>query len=393
MNILYLCHRIPYPPNKGDKIRAFHQIRHLSREHTVHLACLVDRKEDLQHLQSLKKYCASVEAVYRPKWTGRFLAAMALFTNTPLSVAAFYSRELQQKVNKRLSSATIDRILVFSSAMAEYVKHVSHIPKIMDFVDVDSEKWRTYADNQRVPLSWLYALEADRLARYEDVVAGTFEHSILVSELEAGLLLQRVHDRRIAVISNGVDLDYFHPPAASQQLAGGRIVFTGEMDYFPNIDAVKHFCDDILPLVRQEAPDARFYIVGRNPTREVLALGRVQNVTVTGSVPDVRPYLQSATVSVAPLRIARGVQNKVLEAMAMGVPVVGTTKAFQGIQATEGDGIRCADEPALFAKEIAILLKDPDERQRRAIQARKFVERVHRWETQFAALEEILAGT
>lgn len=393
MNILYICHRIPYPPNKGDKIRAFHQIKHLAKEHSVHLACLVDREEDRQHVQPLEKYCASIDAIYRPKAVGRWLAATGFLSRQPLSVAAFYSRRLQEKINQRLSSATIDRIIVFSSAMAEYVKHVSHVPKVMDFVDVDSEKWRTYAAYQPFPLSWLYAVEAERLARYEEAVARTFDHLVLVSDLEARLFQQRVQGRRIAVIPNGVDLDYFRPAGeAATQAEDQGIVFTGEMDYFPNVDAVRHFCDNVLPLVRQEMPGVRFTIVGRNPTRDVKVLGRGPNVTVTGGVSDIRPYLASATVSIAPLRIARGVQNKVLEAMAMGVPVVGTTKALQGILATQDDGIRCADQPALFAQEIVLLLKDAGERRRRATQARQFVERVHRWDKQLAALDELLAA-
>src|SRR5262249_49463435 len=164
MNILYLANRIPYPPNKGEKIRSFHQIRHLSREHTVHLACLIDAREDLAHVHTLEKYCASVDAVYRGKIATRFLAALALCTGQPLSVAPFYSRELQKRIRQRLLSEKIDRILVFSSAMAGYIRSASDIPKVIDFVDIDSEKWRLYADCHPFPLSWIYPLDGRRPA-------------------------------------------------------------------------------------------------------------------------------------------------------------------------------------------------------------------------------------
>lgn len=244
MNILYICHRIPYPPNKGDKIRSFHQIRHLSKEHAVHLACLVDDKDDLKHVKTLDKYCASVDMVYRNKSVARFLAVKNLFTHKPLSVASFYSHKLKKKLAKRLNSGRFDRIVVFSSTMAEYIRRVSDIPKIIDFLDVDSEKWRIYADHHPFMLSQIYRLEADRLARYEEEIAMLFDHSIFVSEEEARLFKQRLTSRPISVIPNGVDFDYFTPIEGFSLCSNqSSIVFTGAMDYFPNVDAVKYFCD------------------------------------------------------------------------------------------------------------------------------------------------------
>ncbi len=391
MNILYLAHRIPYPPNKGDKIRSFYQIRHLSREHAVHLVCLVDDIEDLQHVKTLEKYCASVDALYRGGTTGRGLSLLALFTNRPLSVAAFYSRRLARRIAFRLDSQKIDRIFFFSSAMAEYVRDILDIPKIIDFVDVDSAKWRLYADYHRFPLSQIYRLEANRLARYEEEGAQAFDHSLFVSDAEAGLFQQRVKNRPLSVIPNGVDLERFAPhgdgPSPSKQPV---IVFTGAMDYFPNADGVQYFCQKIFPLIREALPEAIFYIVGRNPTRQVRALGCQPNVTVTGSVPDVRPYLSQARVAVAPLRIARGVQNKILESMAMGLPVVGTSQAFEGIRATWADGVRVADEPQKFAQAVLELLGDDDLQQECSLQARHYVQHHHRWEEHGTRLEHLL---
>lgn len=380
MNILYITHRIPYPPNKGEKIRAFHQLRQLAKKHAVHLACLVDDPEDLQHVSVLEQYCASVDVVYRSKVVSLLQATGALLTASPLSVASFYSRKLATKIRLRLQTANIDRIIVFSSAMAAYVRHVSDIPKIMDFVDVDSEKWRLYTDYHSFPLSWVYKVEANRLARYEEEVAREFAYSLFVSQTEAELFAQRIDDRPIGVIPNGVDLEYFIPPAQQQREAAPVMVFTGAMDYFPNVDAVGYFCREILPLIRSASPKVRFSIVGRNPTNQVKDLAHLPNVTVSGTVPDIRPYLAEATLAIAPFRIARGIPNKVLEAMAMGLPVIGTTLAFQGIQATTANGIRTADEPQAFAREVLSFLTDAQLQRRCALQARQYVEQQHRWE-------------
>ena len=391
LKILYIAHRIPYPPNKGEKIRAFHQIRYLSKVHEVHLACLVDEREDLEHTKTLEKYCASVDVVFRRKSAFRLRVLLGLLTNKPLSVAAFYDRELDKRIRQKLRTETFDRIVVFSSAMAEYVRRAAGIPKLIDLVDADSEKWRLFADYHPKPLSWLYRLEAHHLSRYEENVVRMSERSVFVSEAEAELLRQRVPDRPMTVIPNGVDLDYFAPP--SETLSCSKqpvVVFTGAMDYFPNVDAVQYFCSDILPLITEACPEIRFYIVGRHPTRQVQTLERQKHVMVTGSVPDVRPYLRAATVAVAPLRIARGVQNKILEAMAMGLPVVGTSSAFQGLGATTADGIRKADNAKSFAREILALLENSTLQRQCSLQVRRYVQQHHRWQDHGSALESLL---
>lgn len=392
MKILYIAHRIPYPPNKGEKIRTFHQIRHLSQNHVIHLVCLVDEPADLVHVKALERYCASVSAVYRSKTTALLSAAGALLTRNPLSVAAFRQKELAQRITQRLSTERLDAILVTSSAVAEYVLHVPDIPRVIDFIDVDSEKWRLYAQHHSFPLSVIYQLEAERLAKYEEQTARVFEHSILISEEERRLFQERVNGRPVSVISNGVDLEYFSPSGIDSQLPSQpTLVFTGAMDYFPNVDAVRYFCQVVFPLVRDLVPNALFYIVGRNPTRQVKELSNQPNVVVTGTVPDVRPYLAQATVAVAPFRLARGVQNKVLEAMAMGLPVIGTTEAFKGIAATEQDGIRIADDPRSFAQHVTDFLQGGVRLRRQAArQARCYVERHHQWHDQGAKLERLL---
>ena len=391
MKILYLSHRFPYPPSKGEKIRTFNQIRQLASKHTVHLCSFADDPGEIAQTINLEEYCASVDVVRRNNVATMVLGPAAILRNKPLSVQLFYRKAFAELVRRKFATERFDCIIVSCSSMAQYVVSSSGIPKIIDFIDVDSEKWRLYAKHRAFPLSFIYCREADQLATYEENITALFDHSILCSTQEAETLRNRVKERPVSVIANGVDLEYFSPSPISAQLNERTVVFTGAMDYFPNIDAVQFFCREIFPAVRSELPSTQFYIVGRNPARQVRQLGKQTNVFVTGTVPDVRPYLARANVSVAPFRVARGVQNKVLEAMAMGVPVVGTTEASKGIAATEQDGIRIADDPASFARHmISFLQADAESRCSFAARARSYVERHHRWEDQGARLERLL---
>lgn len=389
MRILFIAHRIPYPPNKGEKIRAFHLIRHLADHHQVHLACLVDEPEDWQHIETLKQHCQTVDAVYRGHIASRAHSLLALISGKSLSVAGFYCARLQRLIDERLNTEKFHLIFVFSCAMAEYTRGQLDVPKVIDFVDVDSEKWRMFAEYHRFPWSWIYRLEANRLADYEGEAAGESECVFVVSKTEAALLEGRVRNCRVDVVSNGVDLHYFQPEANGEPHSP-VIVFTGVMDYFPNVDAVTYFCHEIFPLVREVVPESEFLIVGRNPVRTVQELGQQPHVTVTGAIEDVRPYLSRAAVSVAPFRIARGVQNKILEAMAMGVPVVGTPLAFQAMPGNEVDFMRHASTPIQFAEHIVSFLHNAELRRRCSLQARAYVERNFRWEDHTSHLESLL---
>ena len=391
MKILYLAHRFPYPPSKGEKIRTFNQIQQLASKHTIHLCSFVDDSGEVAQTINLKEYCASVDVVRRNSVATIVLGPAAILRNKPLSVQLFYRKAFAELVRRKLATERFDCIIVSCSSMAQYVASSSAIPKIIDFIDVDSEKWRLYARHHAFPLSFIYCREANRLAVYEENIAALFDHSILCSAQEAETLRKRTKERPVSVVANGVDLKYFSPCLRSAQPNEPTVVFTGAMDYFPNIDAAQFFCREIFPAVRTELPSTQFYIVGRNPTRQVKQLGEQTNVFVTGTVPDVRSYLAQATVSVAPLRLARGVQNKVLEAMAMGVPVVGTTEAFKGIAATEQDGIRIAHDPLCFAQHVISFLQgDGTLRRQAGMQARRYVECVHRWGDQGATLERLI---
>lgn len=391
MNILYLAHRIPYPPNKGDKIRSFHQVRHLAQRHPVALVCFADDPGDLAHVDTLRGWCRSVDVVLRTGRAARMIGLRGLVDGRSISVAAFDSARLRRAAEARLGDA--DVVAGYSSVMGQYVSRAAGVPRLMDFVDADSEKWRLYAARHRWPASWIYARETDRLGRFEEDVARDWEHSLFVSEREARVVRVRAPERPISVLGMGVDLSYFTPPEGPEDPERRRrIVFTGAMDYFPNVDGVAHFCHEILPRVQAAVPGARFTIVGRSPAAAVRRLASRAGVEVTGTVPDVRPYLMGAAVAVAPLRVARGAQSKILEAMASGLPVVCSTSVADGLGVGEPAGVEVTDDPEDFARRVVALMDDADRRRVAGAKARAHVERHHRWEDHGAGLEALLAA-
>ncbi len=393
MNILYLCHRIPYPPNKGDKIRSYNQIQYLSQHHSIYLACLIDDRDDWQYVAPLRAMCRHVEVVDRKGFQEWWRMGMAFLGGQPLSLGAFFVPALLEKVKAVLAQESIDRIIIFSSPMAEYVRHESAIPKIMDFVDMDSEKWRAYAQIKPFPLSLLYETEAHRLGQYELEMARICQESLVISQEETQVLRERSEQRiEPKVLPNGVDYEYFSPPPEADKTKP-IIVFTAAMDYFPNVDGALFFCQEILPRVHHVIPDAQFLIVGRNPEDSLRKMAKqIPQVQVTGTVPDVRPYLSEAMAAVAPLRIARGVQNKILEAMAMELPVVGTTCSFQGLAIDADCGMYVVDDPGEFADTVVRLLGNPRQTRAEGVAAREFVTSHYDWSRILQEFENILEG-
>lgn len=440
MKILYLCHRIPYPPNKGDKIRSFNEIKYLSSFHEVHLVCLADNPTDLRYENDLKKYCKRVCVIQLKTVWARAKSLAALIYNRPISVGYFYSKLLQATVNRWLSSNHYDSVMCFSSPMAEYIFRspfmsdrfafrdksfsqanqssseavvrplaTSSVPLlVMDFCDVDSDKWLQYSGQTRFPLSFIYRIENRHLFEYEKKINQLFDYSIFVSHAEANLFVRLFPEaKNISVIPNGVDYEYFSPGRSYtvetdesltelnelKKLNKHKkpiLLFTGAMDYYANVDGVTWFCNDIFPLLKKKFPKAQFYIVGSNPHAKVKELGKRDGVESTGFVEDIRPYYQSANVCVIPLRLARGVQNKVLEAMAMGKPVVTTTKAIEGIQAVPEKHVLIEDTPQGFCDAVLRLLKDRETRERLGAKGRKFVEERYDWTTNMKKLDSII---
>jgi sugar transferase (PEP-CTERM/EpsH1 system associated) len=393
-DILFLAHRIPYPPDKGDKIRSWNILRYLAERARVHLGAFVDDPDDFRYADALASVCASQRLVALTKQGRAGRIANAFRRGMPLSVALYENPEMRRWVSQAMRSHPIDRMFVFSSQMALYaLEHKAERRRlVMDFVDIDSDKFRQYSADSSWPRSWLYAREARTLGDFEKQVARRADVSLFVSDAETAMFkkLAGSYGHRVETLHNGVDLDYFSPtaPVGTVAWAGSpRLVFTGAMDYRPNIDAVGWFVAEVFPVLRSRFPAASFAIVGAKPDEAVKRLGDIDGVLVTGRVPDVRPYLKSADVAVAPLRIARGVQNKVLEAMAMARPVVATTAAFSGIDASPGEDLLVVDDAPAFAAAIAEVAGSRARAAALGDAARRCVETRYSWAGQLSRLD------
>jgi sugar transferase (PEP-CTERM/EpsH1 system associated) len=395
VRILFLAHRLPYPPNKGDKIRAFNILKHLAQRHEVVLGTLVDNAADMKWLPDLERVATKV-VVGRVDAMGRKpLALSAMAANVPITVRYFHTARLQRQIDSLLDACAFDAVFCSTSPMAEYVFRSRHwqgnlrnTRKVMDLIDVDSHKWCQYAAASSFLSAWLYRYEARTLAAFEQRIAREFDTLFVVSKAERGFFPGGPPDSLLAM-SNGVDLLHFSPRKveASKQKTP-TLVFTGVMDYWPNIDGVCWFVDSVLTRVKRSIPDVRLLIVGSRPTAAVRRLAGDPVVTVTGFVDDVRDYIASASVCIAPLRVARGVQNKVLEAMAMGKAVVTTAQAHEGLRAMPDRDLVVADDAAAFADAIVALLRDPGRCERIGRQARRCVEENYDWDRNLVRLRE-----
>lgn len=391
--LLFLAHRLPFPPNKGDKVRSFHLLKHLAARYRVFLGTFIDDTADWQHVASLEAICAGVHVEALPPWSSRIRSIGGLVGGEAMTLRYFRSRRLHDWVKGVAEREQIVRAFAFSSPMAQYALDLPQLRCIVDMVDMDSAKWSEYARRRRWPISALFKREGERLLAYEREIAARAEASIFVTQDEARLFCMAAPEcaHRVSVIGNGVDSGYFTPsPEFASPFAPGErpIVFTGAMDYWPNVDAVVWFTREVLPLIRQRDPTARFYVVGMNPAAAVRALAEDAAVTVTGRVADVRPFLQHAAVLVAPLRVARGIQNKVLEAMAMARPVVVTGRVAAGLSARPGFEFEVAQDAHGFAEKVGGLL-DPQRASRMGTLARTHVLRDYTWLTNYTLLDEL----
>ena len=392
--ILFLTHRVPFPPDRGDRIRTHHLLKALARLGPVHVGCFGegDRAAD-ETLEAITASCCVV-----PRTKPLPLAGVeAVLSGKPVSLTAFHSGKLERWVRNTIAGHQIGAIVVFSGHMGQYVPDDFAGRVVIDLCDVDSAKFASYADaGERV---WLNAREARLLAIEEERLGQRADAAILISSAEAALYRSQMAAREkvnVQVIGNGIDAAFFDPAASAPHLelvgqAGPHFVFTGQMDYRPNEQATLWVIEALMPQLRARFPGAMFHIVGRNPTRALMAHHASPGVHVWGEVPDVRPFIAAADVVLAPLLIARGVQNKVLEAMAMARPVLLTPEAATGIAAEDGTHwLACPPDPQAMAARIAAFLSDAEAPALIGGAARRFVLDHHGWEAMMAPLAGLL---
>lgn len=388
--ILYLAHRIPYPPNKGDKIRSFREMAYLAERCDVWCAFFVDDPDDWQYVTKLRAMCREVAAIpLSPRWA-KMRAMVGFAGGRTLSEGYFDNPRMRRVVKQWANTVGFDATLVFSSGMAGYAELVQGGRKVLDFCDWDSLKFEAYGRSAGRFSGAIWRGESRRLRRREMTWLNVFDSGVVVTEEEARAVPGEVASDRLHVVGNGVDVGDMPRVAASE--TGPVVGFVGQMDYPPNVEAVTWFADAVWPAVVEAMPEAVFRIVGRSPTREVLRLAERRGIEITGGVDCVRSELEQFAVSVAPLRIGRGIQNKVLEAMAACRPVVLTEAAASGIGGVDGEHYYMADNAATLAAKVIGLLNDASQRDRLGRAGRAFVADRFDWSREMAKLEALLVG-
>ena len=388
MRILYVCHRFPFPPKRGGKIRPFNMIRHLAQSHEVVVCSLARSDEEAEQGRGIAPYCSEFHmgVVDDRIQMARMIATLP----TPFTASAqfFHSPPLARTVRRLLAERRFDLIFVHCSSVAHYVLHATDTPKILDFGDMDSQKWLEYTAYKPWPLSWGYWWEGQRLLAEEKRLARSFDFCTATTSAEWETLKSYGVDTPSDWFPNGVDAGAFAP--SDEPYDPDTICFIGRMDYYPNQQAMAEFCTDVLPLLRERRPAIKLAIVGADPSPAMRKLGELPGVTVTGSVPEVQPYVLRSALTVAPLRIARGTQNKMLESMAMGVPVVSSRIAAGGVDAIAGEHLLVASTPAEYRDAILRILEDPAERARLGAAGRARVLSHHAWSSSMRRLDRII---
>jgi sugar transferase (PEP-CTERM/EpsH1 system associated) len=391
-NILFLVHRMPYPPDKGDKARSFHMLQQMAQKHHVYLGTFIDDPAEAVHIDTVRSWCADLHVATLHGKRSRLASLRGLATGEPLTLPYYRDAALGRWVRETAARVSLDTTVVFSSSMAQYAALAGEVPALVDFVDVDSAKWTAYASNHPWPLSWLYRREGRRLLAFERAAAAAARHAFFVTDKEVALFLSLAPEAagRVSAMPCGVDANYFAPdPARLSPFDADEdaVVFTGAMDYWPNVDAVSWFAREALPVLRRTRPRLRFHIVGRTPAPAVQALAG-EGVVVTGTVPDVRPYLQHAAVVVAPLRLARGIQSKILDAMAMARPVVAAQACVDALDVRSGAEILAETTADGFAAAVQALLDEPDRARAIGQAGRERVLQSYTWASHLAVLEQ-----
>lgn len=389
MRILYLSARLPFPPNRGDRISTFNHIRYLSQRNEVFVASLIQGREEMEHVGKLRDWANEVVVAHQSKLLSAAGMLYAFLSGKPLSVGNFLNPGLSRSIRTLIREQDIDAVVVHSSCMGQYVDAFPDLIRIMYFADMDSQKWEDMAERAGGLRRWIYRRESKLIRKCERAIAASYTASCVVTENEAILFKQLIPDQQVYVVGNGVDLEKWGQ--VSRAPAPCELTFVGMMNYEPNIEACAYFVRHIWPEIRKRHPHAVFNIVGGAPTREVKALADIAGVHVTGFVNDVRDYLATSTLVVVPLDIARGLQNKILEAMAAGVPVLTTPASAKGISEAGVDTLY-VETRENFADAILRIIQDPGAMKAKAQAAQAFVQAHYSWESKLESLEGLLVG-
>ena len=390
--VLLLVHRVPYPPNRGDRIRSYRLLRFLAERADVSLAYLAEEPTPAETQHALGALCQRVADVRLGRFSRWIHGAWSLVRGGTATEGLFRSGRLRRRLAEWTRTTRFDAVVVFCSSMIQYLDlpGLAGVPVVVDLVDVDSQKWLDYAEQSRGVLRRLYRTEGKRLRRLERTLPSAVRAVALISQSEVDLYRSFCANNSVCAIPNGVDLEYFQPYRESRPTTPQSCVFVGAMDYRANIDGVTWFCNEIWPEIFRRRPGATFTIVGSRPAPAVRRLAEQPGVRVAGDVPDVRPYLADAAVVVVPLRIARGIQNKILEAMAMQKAVIATPQALEGIAIESGVHVRRATTPAEWVETLDGLLDDLPTQKSLGRESRAYVETHHDWASQFQPLADVL---
>ncbi len=384
MRILFITPRFPYPPLKGDQVRSYNQIRVLSEKHSIFLLSLIENSEELNHVPLLERFCSHIETVELRPFRSYFNVIPGLFSPLPLQTHYYYSSEMGRRIQTVIENNDFDTVHVQLIRMAPYLADLHETPKVIDLTDALSLNMKRRYGHDKGILKLGAYIEWQRVKRYEPEVCKQFDQAIVVSPTDKKAIgsFENLH-----VNPNGVDTDCF--PFVLEGREPSSIIFTGNIGYFPNTDAVHWFSREVFPLIKTRVPHVKFYVVGTDPPQNIRHLNTDENIVVTGFVDSIHEYLARATIAVCPMRSGSGIQNKVLEAMASGTPIVTTEYALDGIQATPGRDLIVANEPREFAHRVVELLENPSLRRKLAVNARQLIEKKYTWEISVQQLERI----
>lgn len=389
MRLLVLLSRVPFPLEKGDKLRAYHLVSRLARTHEVHLVCLSDTPTAPEHLEHLSGFCTSIEVVRIQRWRIILKLLAAAFSRLPVQVVYFYHRHAQRRIDAAIERIRPDHVLCQLVRTTEYVRRRFDLPKTLDYMDTLSKGMERRTETAPWYLRPIFRLETRRLIRYENLMLDQFDRSLIISAQDRDYIYHPWRDR-MAVVPNGVDMEHFTPQALEPRF---DLLFTGNMNYPPNIDSVLFLVNKVLPIVHKERPDTSLLVSGVDPAQSVRDLARRDpRITVTGWVKDIRASYASSRIFIAPMQIGTGLQNKLLEAMAMRVPCITSALANNAIGAPPGDAVLIGEAPEDYARLVIRLLNDAQERERIATNGYAFVRERFDWDRSAAELEHLITG-